>query len=209
MQETIEQKPVKIFVEGDADIKFLSDYINSIIPEFKIEKEVIIKTDGWCGIYKEDNKEELSRNTNNAGINLVIFDADDDFEQRKKELENWGESKNLSFEIFLFPNNKDKGTLEDLLENIIVDKNQPIFDCWNDYENCLRNKKIEGRKKPLTVPAKKTKIYGYLEALLEKTDAEKKKIKESNRDYKNKEHWNLDADYLNPLKDFLLKHIKT
>jgi len=201
------QKTVKIFVEGIADVKFLSDYISHIIPVFKIEKETIIECSGWAN-NRETSQNKMTQNTDNAGINLVIFDADDDFEQRKKELENWKQSANLFFEVFLFPNNKDKGALEDLLEKIIVENNQPIFDCWDGYENCLKTKTIEGRTEPLTIPAKKTKIYGYLEALLGTTKKDKEKIKEKERDYKNTKHWNLDSDDLSPLKEFLFKHLK-
>ena len=200
------QKNIKIFVEGIADVKFLSDYINHVISDFTINKETIIDSSGWTN-NREKSQNQMRQNTDNAGINLVIFDADNDFEKRKNELEDWKKSANLSFEVFLFPNDEEIGALEDLLEKIIVDKNQPIFDCWAGYESCLKTKNIEGRANALTVPAKKTKIYGYLEALLGTTQKEKEKIKERERDYKNMEHWNLNSDYLNPLKDFLLKHM--
>ena len=55
----------------------------------------------------------------------------------------------------------------------------------------------------LTTPAKKTKIYGYLEALLGTSKREKELIKEKERNYKNTQHWNLDAEYLEPLREFL------
>ena len=200
-------KAVKIFVEGIADVKFISDYISHIIPKIEtIGKETIIDSSGWTN-NRETSQNLMQQNTDNAGINLVIFDADNEFEKRVKELEEWKKSASLSFEIFLFPNNKEAGALENLLEEIILDNNKPIFDCWNGYESCLKSKTIEGRKEPLTVPAKKTKIYGYLETLLGTTKKEKEKIKEKNRDYKNTAHWNLDSAHLEPLKDFLLKHI--
>ena len=72
----------------------------------------------------------------------------------------------------------------------------------------MKTKTVEGRIEPLTVPAKKTKIYGYLEALLGASNKEKEKIKDKKRDYKNTKHWNLDSVYLNPLKEFLSKHLK-
>ena len=106
----------------------------------------------------------------------------------------------------MLPNNKDAGALEDLLENIINPNNQPIFDCWEDYEKALVELDIPDRTPPpLTTPAKKTKIYGYLEALLGSTKDEKELIKERNRKYENVQHWNLDAEYLEPLKEFLVK----
>lgn len=53
--------------------------------------------------------------------------------------------------------------------------------------------------------SKNTKIYGYLEALLERE--QKDLIKERNRNYENPQHWNLDAEYLKPLKAFIQNNI--
>lgn len=47
------------------------------------------------------------------------------------------------------------------------------------------------------------KIYGYLEALLGETKSQKELIKEANRNYENPQLWNLDTEYLEPLKLFL------
>ena len=55
--------------------------------------------------------------------------------------------------------------------------------------------------------SKNTKIYGYLEALLGETKSQKELIKEANRDYENPQQWNLDAEYLEPLKRFLATNI--
>ena len=108
----------------------------------------------------------------------------------------------MDFELFLLPNNQDAGALEDLLENIINPNNRPILDCWENYEKELIKLDIPGRTPPsLTTPAKKTKIYGYLEALLFKS--QKEQIKEKKRDYENAQHWNLNTKYLEPLKEFL------
>jgi hypothetical protein len=206
-------KNVKIFVEGVADKKFLSDYIKHILPEFMVvDDKNVIACGGWTGIYNEKTEETtrqaIIKNTNDNGINIVIFDADSNFEDRKKEIEKWKHDFNLSFELFLFPNNKDKGTLENLLEEIIPERNRPILDCWEGYEKCLKSKTIKGRENPLTTPAKKTKIYGYLEALLGEGKKEKVKIKEKEREYGNTGHWDLGAAYLNPLKEFLIQHLR-
>ena len=58
---------------------------------------------------------------------------------------------------------------------------------------------------PLTTPTKKTKIYGYLEALLLKH--EKENIKDKKRDYNNPLLWDLDAEYLEMLKEFLSENL--
>lgn len=203
-------KRFRIFVEGDADKKFLSDYYhhlfqeiaprNSIIHTGELEKE----TGGYKKLTSEVNVREMCINSDQGGVNIVIFDADKDIEARRKELLSYKEKYDIEFELFLFPNNQNSGELEDLLEKIINPNNQAIFECWKHYEQELVTLDIPDRTPPpLTTPAMKTKIYGYLEALLLKN--QKELIKEKKRDYENTLHWNLDADYLEPLKEFLLK----
>ncbi len=81
------------------------------------------------------------------------------------------------------------------------------MECWEDYENCLATKN-EKREKKLTIPAKKSKIYCYLEALVNKSNSEKEKIKDRNRNFLNAEHWQLDSPKLLPLKEFLENNFK-
>lgn len=209
------KKRFRIFVEGDADKKFISDYYHHLFqekaPQYSINHTGDLKgekTGGYKKLSDEINIREMRINEDQGGVNLVIFDADKDVEARRKELEAIKEQYNVNFELFLLPNNKDKGALEDLLENIINPNNRPIFDCWENYEKELVTLDIPGRTPPpLTTPAKKTKIYGYLEALLGESNTQKELIKEVNRNYENTQHWNLDAEYLEPLKEFLVKYL--
>ena len=209
------KKRFQIFVEGDADKKFLSDYYHHLFSE-NAPKNCIThtgelsneKTGGYRKLLDEANLLNMRSNIANGGVNLVIFDADEDFETRRKELLAYKEEYGVEFELFLMPNNKDAGELENLLENIINPINRPIFDCWENYEQELVKLDIPGRTPPpLTTPAKKTKIYGYLEALLGESKSQKKMIKEAERKYENPLHWNLDAEYLKPLKEFLEMHL--
>ena len=203
-----------IIVEGDADKKFLKDYYlhlfkenapqNSIIHTGELKKE----TGGYQKLTDEINLHQMRINTDQGGVNMVIFDADEDIEDRREELLSIKEQYGVDFELFLLPNNHDAGTLEDLLEHIINPNNRPIFDCWEHYEQELVHLDIPGRTlPPLTTPAKKTKIYGYLEALLGETKSQKELIKEANRNYENPQHWTLDSEYLEPLKQFLVGNI--
>jgi hypothetical protein len=101
-----------------------------------------------------------------------------------------------------FPNNNTDGALENLLEQIINPRNAPVFDCWQRFEDCLPTK-TACTKTPLTIPAKKSKIYAYMEVLHGEKKSEKDKIKDPNRDFKNTAHWDLNATALEPLKEFL------
>ena len=177
--------------------------MNSIIHTGELEE----KTGGYKKLTNEVNIREMRINSDQGGVNLVIFDADQNLEVRRRELLSYKEDYGLEFELFLFPNNQDPGELEDLLESIINPNNHSIFECWEHYEQELVTLNIPGRTPPpLTTPAKKTKIYGYLEALLFKN--QKEQIKEKKRDYENALHWNLDAEYLEPLKVFLKCNIE-
>lgn len=201
------RKDFNIFVEGIADARFFKQYIHHLFGE-EVADERIVPLKGWNNLKSEASVLRMRSMSANGGINLVFIDADKDFQNRKDEVEKWKQTNGVEFELFLLPNNKDKGALEDLLENIINPNNQPIFGCWEDYEKELVRLDIPGRTPPpLITPAKKTKIYGYLEALLGESKSQKEMIKEANRDYKNTQHWNLDAEYLEALREFLERKI--
>ncbi len=201
------KKEFNIFVEGVADARFIKQYIGHLYGDV-VDDERLVILKGWDNLKTEATALRMHSMSANGGVNLVIVDADKDFMARKDEIEKWRQASIVQFELFLLPNNHDVGTLEDLLENIINPNNRPIFDCWEHYEQELVQIDIPGRTPPpLTTPAKKTKIYGYLEALLGETKSQKELIKEANRNYENTQHWNLDAEYLEPLKAFIKKNI--
>jgi hypothetical protein len=201
---------IKIFVEGIADKVFIHDFI-SFHFNIQLDDKNIITTEGWNLVEKNAQNSgmiinQMQINSDNNGTNLVIFDADNDFETRKSQILAWRDKQQVDFELFLWPDNKKNGDLEVMLENIINPVNQPIFDCWSKYENCLKKVTIEGRDTQLTLPARKTKIHGYLETLYGPSNKQKKKAKEPNRDYRNEDHWNLNDGFLSPLKDFLERY---
>lgn len=170
-----------IIVEGDADKKFFRDYYHHLFQEKAPENSIIFPKDNNTGgkdkLKSEETLQALRQNTNQDGVNLVIFDADEDIEARRKELLAVKEQFGVEFELFLLPNDKDAGALEDLLENIINPDNQPVMDCWATYEGELEKVRIPTKTPPtLTIPAKKTKIYAYLETLLGKSRSQKKLI---------------------------------
>ena len=196
-----------IVVEGIADETFIRQYLYHLFGQ-KVPENFILRTEGKDNLKSSVAINRMRSMTDQGGINLVIFDADDDFESRRSSILEWKEQNGLEFELFLLPNNKEKGELEDLLENIINPNNRPILECWEHYEKELVTLNIPGRTPPpLTTPAKKTKIYGYLEALLGTSENDKKKIKEREREYDNVLHWDLDAIFLSPLKEFLKTRI--
>lgn len=205
-------KDYRIFVEGVADKRFIEQLIQHIFGVLAMG-DCVIQTGGYTNLIAESKTavyvNQMRRTTDDGGVNLVVFDADDDCEKRRNEIVKWKHEHKLDFELFLFPDNHSSGELEVLLESIINPENQPVMDCWGKYEESLRSVNIPWRKGvPLTIPAKKTKIYAYLEVLLGSSKSEKNKIKESNRDYCNINHWNLNATALTDLIAFLKEHLQ-
>ncbi len=203
--------PVKIFVEGDADERFISQLIEHLFGE-KIDKGTIVITKGWSSLVSPATEgaylNSMRKNSADGGVNLVIFDADDDPAKRRTDILAWKTKHSVDFELFLMPDDSASGALEELLEGIINEENQPVMHCWTGYEDSLKKVELPWKNgEPLTIPAKKTKIYAYLEVLLGKSRSQKDLIKEKQREYHNKYHWNLEAPALKPLTDFLVKNL--
>ncbi|MGA9637879.1 hypothetical protein, partial [Flavobacterium sp.] len=143
---------------------------------------------------------------------LIFLDADDEkvtdkpgFEATIKFVKDimtvWDWTK---YDVFVLPNHCDTGTVEDLLEKVINKKHSQIFECWNEFENCL------SKDNSLTIPAKKSKIYSYLECLHGVTNKEKDKCKDAYRDFQDENLWDikdLENPYILKLKTFLDKHL--
>jgi len=151
------EKPINIFVEGIADEKFIQDYVSHLL-NIELSKNDIIKSEGWTNINSKKGKGELIinkmiSNSDNGGLNIIIFDSDSDYEKRRKEILKWGVDNSVEFQLFLFPNNSLPGALEDLLEKIInknTDKKilteilripKINFNILHEY-NELKNKKV-------------------------------------------------------------------
>ncbi len=134
---------------------------------------------------------KFTENTDNDGINLVIFDADNNFTERKKEIEKKKEEFDIQFELFLFPNNQDSGDFEILLESISNKEHKCIFECFDKYQNCLSSKNTT-----YILPNRKARIFAFLETLGEETQPKK-------RNYCVEKCWDLNSAILNSLKIFL------
>ena len=95
-------------------------------------------------------------------------------------------------ETLLLPDDARTGCLETLLEELAAKRHQDLYDCFDEYEACLRR-----RTDVYRLPGNKARIYAYCNALGIETH-------ENKRDYCDAKHWNLDnALALQPLKQFL------
>ncbi len=193
-------KAARIFVEGKADKKFIEDFVTHVFGEKPDDVR-------FLGGFSIEGIRNAKPQFDSGKTNLLIVDADYEenggsFDVRKAEIDAVKAELNISFELFLLPNHNANGDLEALLCEIINPNCSDIFACWNGYEECLNNK-----NKGYTTPATKTKVYGYLEALLGTAKSDKEKIKEDKREYLNTAHWDLNSNAGNALRQFLISHL--
>lgn len=179
----------KIFVEGKADQKFLQDFIKHRFNRNLIEVDHINIVKGKDNL--RSFQVNFSQSSAQGFVNLVIFDANGSFQNRKDELELKKQELGIQFEYFLFPNNHDPGTLETLLRQIA--RHPRLFDCIDKYGECLSDMKHNN----LRSLDKKTKIFIYDNSFLSS-----KSSKEGERDYLNAA-WDMDSSYLDNLHKFL------
>jgi len=183
-----------VFVEGVADQKFIQDVIET---HFDQPQKLNIQIKFFGGKDKWHLAKEDFRKSVNAGkTNLLIFDADNDPKKRREEIEEKKTELGIEFALFLFPNDRNSGELEDLLLQICSDKAPAIFGCFETYKDCIRQIDHD-----YTKPDLKTKLYAYSEITTGNG-------KEKERDYKNPENWDLKSETLTPLLSFLKRHLK-
>ena len=195
-------RDIYIVVEGKTDKYFLCSYIRHLVPG---EQTPEIKS--ICGKDKlESHCNKIEENLDDGKKVLIIFDADESYEDRKSEIEETIKTK-ISKEtlsqkphpiVFLFPNNQNSGELENLLEEIVISKHEKIFDCFDAYKVCLKEK-----NNSYQLPDIKGKIYCYMQAI----GIMKEERKKPENHFRPK-YWNFESSSLDQLRDFLLENIK-
>ncbi len=142
--------------------------------------------------------------------NIIIFDADDlsnggSYKSRRAELESQLKEMNVNYDLFLLPNNSDDGCFETLYEKIVNPEHLRIIDCFDNYENCIAQYKTKSGSLIYKTPEQKSKMYAYISSM--PLNYKQHKTLSKNWMFDNSEFWDLDNDYLLPLKEFLIKNI--
>ncbi|ACN84329.1 DUF3226 domain-containing protein [Brachyspira hyodysenteriae] len=176
---------VKILVEGYTDKYFIELYLKYLnISKCKVEQVA-----GKDNLFKY--KIEIQRSNDNY---FIIFDADDNLDKSKNNIINQLEVDESFFDkIFLFPNNKDTGNLETLIEKIAIHKE--VLQCYENYESCI-DYLINNKIPDLKHPSKKSKVFAYMSGFGFKNPIDAKSFDLT-------PYVDFDNIYLNDLKKFL------
>lgn len=198
------ETPTEKKFTNEAD--FIKTFIEVVFSKKYNKDFVIIGFNGYKNLEKQYNK--LKEHEEDDYKNLVIFDSDfpvtgDGFSTRKQYLEDLKEKFKIEFELFLYPNNKDDGIFENLHEQIVNQKHQEVIEYFKEYESKLKNSVDEDGNCPYETPDQKARMYAYISAF-KRSLQEKELFKNRHQwSFKNKDYWDLRANALIPLKQFL------
>ncbi len=200
----------RFFVEG-RDEQFLKAYLLFLAGEDKKDMWEIIQAGGYSKLNFLD--QQFKENTETGGRNIMIFDADSTdngggFDVRKKYLQDKLQELSISADIFLFPNNNDDGDFELLLEHIVNEEHACLLRCFEGYERCISGYMDEDAIPKYRTPNRKSKIYAYLESIKKSRKEEESFKNKKNFFFDNPKYWNLNANYLQPLKNFLMQRLE-
>lgn len=187
---------IRIFSEGKSDVKFLKDFVTHL--NLSCDELSFRNLGGISGM---KNTIQFEESTFEGNKNLVILDADSEFKNRIEVLDKLKANSKIEFELFLFPNHKDEGALEDLLFKLVNQKHISVLDCFDSFEKCLLSSKNK-----YFIPEKKDKVFAYLDAIEGKKGREK--FGPDKRNYRDANLWDLQSEYLENLKVFLEKAFK-
>jgi hypothetical protein len=179
---------------------------------FRIYGE-IIEVGGCTNLTNDIYIQRLKENIETGFFNIVIFDADfphdaegdikgngnKGIENCTQKLKDIKRKHDVVFYYYLWPNNEHDGMIENLLHKLIPEDKMSIFNCIENFQECLKNSRIPSLK----IADLKDKIGYYLHTALQKSEPGK-------RDYCNTAYWNLNHNEIGDLtifKDFLVSCI--
>lgn len=186
-----------ILVEGKSDFHFVRQYAKHLGYDSDLQyigktSGIVIREVGGIGaLTGKKISPDIIQDARKSDKVLIIADANDDIQKRRKKLQNTAQKIMTNAQLFLLPDDKTPGMLEDLL--IAIFRDDGVGGCFEEYKKCLRDKKLHP-------PGAKGEIYAYCEAHKTETDADK-------RDYRNPEFWDLEHSALKPLRGFLCDNL--
>ncbi len=190
---------VTIFVEGDSDELFLRQLIRKV---YGIELGAANQIGGIIDMkgHNEQHtfKSKFYQSTEQGFQNIVFEDADlvkdnRGLENVKRLLEKQKQANQIVFDYFIFPDDqKEEGSLEDILMNIVKEPKNEWVNCAKNYYTCLADNGFE-------IPDAHGRWH-YITAYL---------LADKKLNFADETTWFIDKNpYLNPLIDFLDKFFK-
>ncbi len=203
----------KIFIEAKSkatpECHFLQALMERHFPKKNID---FICINGIANLFKEANINQMYQALAEGDQVLILIDADtiakgSGFAKRKAHIEKTLQSFGFSFPYFVYPNNQDEGTVENLMEAAARrDLHAHFFDCFEDYEKCVAGAKDRNGQQRYNIPNLKGKLHTYITAQ-KLSNKLRNSLGSGDWLFGNTDYWNLDAADLQSLKNFLAANL--
>lgn len=177
-------------------------FLDAFMRHHKIENVALIPIGGWANLKNLSTK--MQQNLLEGDHVAILFDADTlangggfavRLEAIKKVL---ADMQIPETDIFLWPNNAEDSDFETMLEHVVcIENHQLFFDCFQDYENCVSKK--------YNTPNRKGKFHTFITAQKNLNKNQRDRIGSGDWLFEDSSLWDLDNNYLQPLKEFLRK----
>ncbi len=204
----------RIFIEAKNKNTPEYHFLKTILGNFFQGKEVeFICMDGIGNLFNEANLRQISLAKDSGDQVIILADADTTakgwgYEKRKEDIRKELLDNDIDVLFFLYPNNHDDGDVELLMEAAARrDLHSIVFDCFEDYEKCVSGPKDASGQPIYNTPDRKGKLHTYMTAQ-KLSNTKRKKLGGGDWLFNDKNYWNLDAQALQPLKDFFAKNLK-
>jgi hypothetical protein len=203
----------RIFIEAEkeetSECNFLKALISKHFPEAEVE---YVPMRGVDNLFNESNLNHMRIAADEGDNVIVLLDADTEekgwgFAKRQKNVTDKMVSHDVLFPFFLYPNNHDDGDVELLMQSIArTDLHKGWWDCFNDYEACVRGIQDTNGEQKYMIPNRKAKLHTYISSqrLSRKV---RDKLGVGNWLFDDENYWNMESQKLKPLLDFLNAHI--
>jgi hypothetical protein len=176
---------MQIFIEHESHRKFIQALVKAKYTRTLPDKLFIKLNDRGEIPYV---KNEFIIHTDANGINLLLLNNTLGIQSEQAGLATLKRKYGIQFDCFFFPDNSSKGTLEDLLYDIIPNQHIEFKDYFSKYSKEL-NASAEYNE-----PSGKCKVYAYLDAVASDI--------EEHHDYTDPNRWDIHHNQLQPIINF-------
>ena len=204
----------KIFVEAQKEETSECNFLHALFAKHFPTAEIdLIKMKGVDNLFNESIMNQIRIAAVDGDNVMVLLDADSPekgwgFEKRQKDVVDKMNENSLSFPFFLYPNNRDNGDVEVLMESIArKDLHPDWWGCFEDYEMCVKGVHDEKGNTRYNIPDRKAKLHTYIRSQ-KLSCKERNTLGSGNWLFDDDRFWNIKGEALNPLLDFLRKHIQ-
>lgn len=204
----------KIFIEARHDKTSEYNFLKTVLSQNFRDKEIeFVFMDGVDNLFCETILNQIHQAQDEGDHVLVVLDADFPskgwgFTKRTEDVQEKMQFNGVTFPFFLYPNNHDDGDVETLMESLACkDIHEKWWNCFEDYEMCVRGiRDVDGKLK-YNIPNRKAKLHTYISSQ-QLSNKQRDKVGRGCWLFDDKSYWDLSKDELKPLLYFFVKNLK-